>query len=208
MTLNDERTLDGAGFTALARMLANRYFKPTVGVCVAVLLLSVGGGVVLDVFAPFNRWVNIGRAAVSLMIGGSLFYCVWAFLYRTATPETVSLRSRFHVSLRRKVSVVLIALTVAVVFIFSNPNPLYCLVSGLSLAMIAAFVIFAMKTSEEEQLDELGIIEDKEFNEIVRKAKRAQQKKAKAEKKAEDEGKGEEQVEPSTDDEDKADTES
>lgn len=185
-TLNDETTLDKAGFTALARMLANRYFRPTILVCAVMLLLSVGGGVALDLLAPFNRWVNIGRAFVSLLIGGSLFYLVWAFFYRTATPETVGLRERFQVSLRRKISVVLIALTVAVVFIFSNPNPLYCFVSGVSLALIAAFVIFAMKTTEEEQLDGLGIIEDKEFDEIVRKAKRAQQKKVKTEKKSED----------------------
>ena len=129
------------------------------------IVLLVIGGVCVDVFMPFNYWVNFLRAGIALIVGLTSYGYLLMYTEKRSNQKMSSdseykpLRRKFSYHERINISVVLWGIWTVLLLLCANHSPLFTLLSSM-LIVFALSILSFMRAYRDEYLKSIYKIPD------------------------------------------------
>ena len=134
----------------------------------SILAVSLAASIVVDLIVPFGAWWNLIRTAVLVPLSVSIFavgYAISLVLHRmrSTDPEWRPYRTRFSPLWRMRISAILVAVGLVLVYA-AGESPVFTLFSSVLLAVGLALLAFVRRTSQELKREKLGIPDARDVN--------------------------------------------
>lgn len=156
-----------------------RFLLITGAIFITSLILSL----VVDYFTPFyGLWMFI-RSIILIPLSLTIFtlsYSLSLYLHKRMienNPEWVSFRARFSPTWRNRISIIIGAFLLLIIYV-SQEKVGYTLVSSTIIAVVIALFAFMRKTKDEKIRSELGVPDERdiEYKKLVEELEEEQKR--------------------------------
>lgn len=139
-------------------------------------------GVVIDIFLPFNYFLNTLRAFIAVCSGVLLFSFAYLFAnYRFEKKiqngeDPIYFRDKFSKKERINISVILWGILFIITLFGANPNPFFTFLSSLEILSALSILTFVRSSREEDAQKKLGFEDYRDATLLERKMERKKEK--------------------------------
>lgn len=135
------------------------------------IIIGVVGGIIIDVFLPYNFFLNMIRGVIANIVGFSIFSIAYVTNVKLRNKKIekdnlyVSLRKRFSHQQRINLSILGGIILVLLILLTSKEGAAYTLKAGLAVTSILILLAFARSSRDEfiKNIFEIPDVRDLEF---------------------------------------------
>lgn len=163
-------------------------------------IIGVAAGVLLDVFLPFQFFLNMVRGIIANVVGVALFSYLYLLITKTRNERIKKdkyykpIRKRFSYRQRVNISIVIGAAIALFILLSGKTTPIYTLKSIIAITAALLLVAFSRRDRDEfiKSIYDIPDVRDLEFMSKKKEEKKSSVKKSKKKAKENEEKEKEE----------------